>query len=94
MNLKTLLRHGINSARSKSYLNWLAHRKKANTEIHHLLGSRLGGKKINDYLCVIIPKETHVKLHYNNLNENFEQLLVESLNNLFDYIKYLEDKNE
>lgn len=94
--LYKLLKNNLKQRTNKNFVKWrVEHRKLKATEFHHLLGSFLGGKKQNDYLLAELPAELHKQIHYKQAlsDEEFAWILVtDSLENIFDYIEYLESK--
>jgi len=75
--------------KSEKYLKWL---KKRNPELqrHHLIGSQTG-IKLNDYLILLVTQEQHLEAEKHKIDFAIENL-PQSLNLLFEYIKYLEEK--
>ncbi|MGE5681608.1 MAG: hypothetical protein ACM34K_12090 [Bacillota bacterium] len=56
----------------------------------HLIGS-MGALKLNDYLVVMRSREEHFRRH-NNGFEDFNSDLATALENIFDYVEFLEQK--
>ena len=85
--LEKLLKFNLKPRESKAYLKWLAERDQ-HREGHHII------KKRNDYLIAKITSEEHKKVHAATKDApDFEQLLVNALENLMDYTEYLEKQN-
>ena len=93
MNLYKILRNRLRQRTNKKYSKWLADHKKFNGEDHHLLKSFLGGRKQNDYFQCEISKPTHETFTYKRepTEDEFLEMFIYSLENLMDYVEYLED---
>ena len=79
-----ILKFNLRKRESKRYLEWLANKDRHN-EGHHVVGKR------NDYLIAKISSEEHKKVHHCTKDSTpFELLMVNALENLFDYIEHLE----
>lgn len=96
MNLLLILKSRLRQRTNKRYVKWRAEQKKQGAELHHLLGSYLGGKKQNDYLLAEITQLEHKRVHYKKPFDEAEFIthLIASLEGLFDYIEYLENQKE
>lgn len=95
LNLKQILRNRVGPRINKRYVKWRAEKKK--NQLHHWLSSYLGAKKWNDYFLVDIEKKLHDDLEVGKQKQETEALyeidfLVETFENLFDYIEELETK--
>ena len=93
--LYNILRNRLKQRTSKEYSKWLYFNKTDNrNENHHLLKSYIGGKKQNDYLQAEISKTFHETITYKRepTENEFIDMFIDSLENLFNYIKYLEEK--
>jgi len=84
--LKKMLRHRLKTRKSRRYLKWLAENKDKRKHGHHILGSTTA-LKLNDYLIAKVEPEAHL-----NNRTDFEEDLINALENLFDYVEYLERK--
>lgn len=84
--IEKILKFHLKPRESKAYLKWLAERDQ-HREGHHILGKRI------DYLIAKINSLMHKQVHAKNKEApQFEELLLNALENLFDYIEYLEKK--
>lgn len=74
---------------SARFIKWLKG-KYPNHECHHLLGS-MGSLKLNDFLAVPVTREEHIKADANRI-DFLSDNLAESLNLIFEYIEFIENK--
>jgi|SRR5690606_21306526 len=91
--LKMTLRNRLKVHKSKPYLEYMAKLKPNGFEVDHILESTMG-LKLNDYLLDFKKVADHQNKHYGKgeSEEEFEESLIRALNNLFSYIKHLEEK--
>lgn len=92
MDLKTL-RHNLTPRYNKIFVKWRHSQKKnKNTDLHHILGSVLGGRKLNDYLLAEIDSQLHTDITYKRkaTEQEFDMMLIDSLEGVFNYIEHLE----
>ena len=96
--LYNILRNRLKPRHNNNFVKWRAGRKvNKKYELHHWLESSMGGKKLNDYLLAEISEYLHKLLHYSKdkakLKEDNEiDFLIDSLENIFDYIEFLEQQ--
>ena len=86
-NLKSILRNRLRTHRNKKFVA-MVKEKYPHLDLHHLLGSKLGGHKINDYLLVPKNHEQHISEHY-SVVQTEEQYLADflvSLEIIFDIL--------
>ena len=93
LNLKQILRNRITQRTNKRFVKWRVSFKKG--DLHHWLGSYQGAKKWNDYFLVDIDKKLHNELERGKnkmeLESEYEiKFLIETLENIFNYIEKLE----
>ena len=83
MQLKKMFTFRLKVNKSKRYMSWL---KSQNTDkdFHHVVR-----KKTTDYLGILLTREEHQARH-KNMDEYFEEDLVEAVNNLINYTRWLE----
>jgi hypothetical protein len=82
--LEKLLKFNLKPRESQNYLQWLAERDQ-HREGHHILGKR------NDYLIAKITSQEHKEVHAKTKNSlDFDQLLFNAIENLLDYVEFLE----
>jgi len=90
------LRNNTKQRVNKKYVTWFAlHKKRLGFHGHHILSSFMGGKKWNDLLLANTDNELHNKLHYHKelvTEEEEKELIVEALENLFDYVYHLQEQ--
>ena len=82
-------KHNTRPAKSLKYLKWLRERF-PNRELHHLVGSQ-GKLKLTDYLIVAVTREEHARAEAFKILFFFEHL-HEAVNNLIEYVRFLEGK--
>lgn len=83
--IEKILKFNLKKRESRKYLQWLAERDKVR-EGHHIIGKR------NDYLIAKITSEEHKKAHAKTNDAlDFEKLLVNAIENILDYVNYLEN---
>ena len=90
-----ILRNRLKQRTNKNFVKWLAGQKSnPNNELHHLLKSFMGSKKQNDYLLAEIDGSYHREITYKRepTDDEFIIMFIQSLENLFNYIEYLESK--
>lgn len=90
-----MLKHRLKKRdRNKNYLRFRLNQKKAGNDLHHLLGSYLGGKKQNDYLLAEISSLQHTIITNNRGASEAEEneMFINSLEGLFDYVEFLEQE--
>ena len=93
MPLYNILRNRLKPRFNKNFVKWRAGRKANKSyELHHLLGSIMGSKKLNDYLLAEIDPNFHTIITYNRkaTEDEFCEMLVDALDNIFEYIDELE----
>ena len=96
LNLKQILRNRITQRTNKKFVKWRASHKRG--DLHHWLGSYQGAKKWNDYFLADIDKKLHNELERGKnkleLESEYEiNFLIETFENLFNYIEELEKEN-
>ena len=88
-NLKSALRHRLKPRRNKKFVAMIKE-KYPQGELHHLIESRLGGKKLNDLLLVPKTSAEHQKIHYSSqAEEEFLEDFIKSLEIIFDTLEEL-----
>lgn len=90
-----ILRNRLKQRTNKNFSQWRFNNKKdCSNENHHILKSFLGGKKQNDYLQAEITQKLHNEITYKReaTEEEFIEMLINSLEAVFDYIEYLEKR--
>lgn len=94
--LYNILRNRLRQRTNKQYVKWRAEKKQGQTELHHIIKSFMGGKKQNDLLLAEILSEYHQEITYKRepSEPEFIDMLINSLENLFDYIEYLQNDNK
>jgi len=80
--------------RNKNYIDFRLNTKQKGWDLHHLLGSFIGGKKQNDFLLAEIPAIVHTVITVNRKPTEAEELdmLANSLEGIFDYVEHLEQE--
>ena len=94
--LYKILRNRLKQRTNKNYVKWRAERKVIKTnELHHILKSFMGGRKQNDYLLAELTPEAHKLITYTReaTDDEFLEMFLMALENLQDYVDYLEDLN-
>lgn len=84
-----LLRHRLKPRKSKKFLGYL-HEKFPGLEADHLIGS-MGDMKLNDFFIVMRTREDHRARHDKGFID-FDDDFIRSIENLLDYVQYLEGK--
>lgn len=82
-------KHNLTIDRAPKYLKWLRE-KYPNKEPHHLIGSQ-GKLKLTDYLVIMVTRNEHIDAEDAKITYFFENL-HRAIQNLIDYIKYLEEQ--
>ena len=85
MSLKELrkkLDFRLKPRENKEYLHWLACYGDRKLDGHHIIGKR------NDLLVAKIDHNEHMS----RPNENFDEHLIDAIENLCDYIEFLQNK--
>ena len=82
--IEKMLRHRLKTRKSRKYLQWIAENKDVRKHGHHILGSTTA-LKLNDYLIAKVDPQAHL-----NRRTDFAEDLLDALENLFDYVEYLE----
>jgi len=88
-----MLRNRLHPRYNKNFVRWRAKNKlNKYNELHHIAGSVMGGKKLNDYLLAEIDKEFHTIITYNRepTQDEVDEMMLDALNGMFDYIEELE----
>lgn len=81
--MRKMLKFRLDVAHSDKYIKWLK-TKDASKEFHHVIG-----RKNNDYLGILVTREEHQAKHkYPDLC--FDEDLLKAIQNLIEYVKYLE----
>ena len=88
--IKSTLRNRLKPRKSKKYLSWMKEKYPA-LDLDHILES-VHGLKLNDYLISPKSHQAHMAKHYKAGAEDFEGDLVTALENLQDYVEFLEGK--
>lgn len=83
MDIRTKLRHRLKRRENRQYLEWLAWSKDRRLDGHHIIGKR------NDLLIAKIEHEEHLRNPYSDFDEH----LVDALENLMDYVEYLQQES-
>ena len=87
-NLKLYLKDHLKKRDNRDFLQYLADVKP------YLVGHHIIGKR-NDLLIAKITDADHKKVHNATSDAMFfEELLIDALENAFDYIEYLQKKEE
>ncbi len=93
-----LLKNRLKKRTNKQYIKWWVENKKiSGSEGHHLLGSFLGGTKQNDLLMSNVSLLLHNKITYHKEQVDeieINEMIIESLDNAFDYVEYLQEHLE
>jgi hypothetical protein len=92
-----ILRNQLKTRHNRNYKVWFQlHRHRVGSHSHHLLDSVMGKTgKLNDFFLVNVDADDHLnRITYGDGYDEgeFEQYLAESLNDIFDYIEYLQEK--
>ena len=90
--LKKMLRNRLKVRKNPQYLKWLAD-KKTGLDRDHVLES-VHGLKLNDLLIDLVPHQRHIDKHYQHGCEDFDSAFIRSLENVFDYVEYLQGKKK
>ena len=97
MNLKKTLKFRLKTRQNPKYEKWWdLYRKKLGFHKHHWLESPLGGKRVNSYMLVNLRPEEHSVIHYQRepTNEEIIEWLIQSLEDVFDYIERKENVSQ
>lgn len=88
-----MIRNRLHPRYNKNFVKFRSDNKrdKAN-ELHHIAGSVMGGKKLNDYLLAEIDKEFHTVITYNRepTQDEVDEMMVDAIEGMSDYIEALE----
>lgn len=83
-NLRLYLKTNLRKRENLDYLNWLADTNPHKVG-HHIIGKR------NDLLIAKVSDLEHKKIHSATKDAlSFEEQLVLALENIFDYVEYLQ----
>lgn len=96
-NFQKILKNRLKQRTNKNFVKWMFdHKIIKENELHHLLGSFIGGQKQNDYYLVEIPKQMHKDIHYQGplREDEFIEMFILSQEKIFDYIEMLEQRIE
>lgn len=87
------LKHKIDWHKDKDFIKFRLQDKKPGNDLHHIVGSKLGSKKINDYLLAEIPAQHHQTITYQRQPNDDEviDMLIDAINGMMKYIKHLKD---
>lgn len=78
--------------KSKRFIKWVHETKgKEGLQFHHLTGS-MGRMHLNNYLGVLVSAEEHQEAH-KGASEFCIERLPEAINNLCEYVEFLESKS-
>ena len=91
--LKKILRNRLKVRKNPQYLKWLSEKYKGQQLDRHHIISSVYGLKLNDLLIAMISHEEHMKGHYKANTEDFEANLLDALENLFNYVEFLQEKH-
>lgn len=88
MSIKKMLRYRLQKRSNPEYLAWFDKNKKIKKGNHkaHLIG------RGNDLLLVDKDFHEHIELEHFEGIQDFETDLIEALENIFDYVEYLQQK--
>lgn len=78
---------------NKNFVKWRFDRKTSKfNELHHIAGSVMGGRKLNDYLLAEIDNEFHTVITYNRkpTQDEIDEMMVNAIEGMSDYIEDLE----
>jgi len=93
--LYNILRNRLKPRQSKKQFSKWRYNSKVNkqNENHHILKSYMGGKKWNEYLQAEISPLFHQVITYQRepTEDEFIDMLIDSLEGVFDYIEWLEN---
>ena len=96
VHLKTILKNRLKKRNNKKFVKLVNELCRPQKEIegHHLLESFMGGKKQNDLLIAFISPMFHKIITYERepTEEEFIDMLVNALENLFDVLEMLLEK--
>ena len=87
------LKHNLRPRYNKNFVKWrYSNKKNKSSDLHHILGSMLGGNKLNDYLLAEIDSDYHREITSNRkaTPDEIDEMMIDALNGLFDYIEDLE----
>jgi len=89
--LMKILRNRLKPRENSEYIEHLHTLPKFRyLEADHILKSVIGKiGKLNDLMIAMCDSQTHASKHYGNKRE-FTEDLIQSLENLFDYVEYLQ----
>jgi hypothetical protein len=92
--LKSILRNRLKVRKNPAYLRYLSEKYKG-MGLHrdHFLES-VHGLKLNDLLINMKTPEAHMKKHYQAGAEDQEGDLIASIEELCDYVEYLQGKKK
>ena len=93
--LYNILRNRLKQRTNKEFVKWAAENKRnPNNEMHHIIKTFMGGKKQNDFLLAEINHDFHTEITYKRepTENEFIDMFIPALENLFNYIEYLQDK--
>ena len=88
-----MIRNRLHPRYNKDFVKYRIERKKnKSNELHHIAGSVMGGKKLNDYLLAEIDKEFHTVITYNRepTQDEVDEMMVDAIEGMSDYIEALE----
>ena len=88
-----MIRNRLKPHYNKNFVKFRVDNKKNKSdELHHIAGSVMGGKKLNDYLLAEIDKEFHTVITYNRepTQDEVDEMMVDAIEGMSDYIEALE----
>ena len=86
IDLKKMLKMRRDKWKSKEFVSWMYDKKRQGQDVHHLLL-----KQNSDLFLVNIPADVHSWVHIRGYADGqFEELFLQALKNIQDYISYLE----
>ena len=88
-----MIRNRLKPRFNKNFVKWrFANKKNKAKELHHIAGSVMGGRKLNDYLLAEIDKEFHTVITYNRepTQDEIDEMMVDAIEGMSDYIEHLE----
>ena len=89
--IRRFLKYRLKSRKNKEYIKWLKDVKPYG-DLQHILGS-VHGKKLNDLLLAPIDHTRHMEYDSKGYSEeDFNEDFINSMENLFDYIEYLQEE--
>lgn len=86
-----MLRNRLKPRYDKEFVKFRFERKKNKfNENHHIAGSVMGGKKLNDHLLAEIDKEFHTVITYNRepTQDEIDEMILDAIDGMSDYIEH------